>query len=158
MKFIIGHPYQFIFWYHFNVILITIFSSIISFIFHENFLLILQISGLLSYIFQYSLFNFISFQKYIFHIYRSPGLIIEIFPITVTDLSLFSIKIIQLFNGNNLKAISLSFLSLYIVKKYNIFVYISVNLYPGIIVNVSAIFLFIIFSLISFKYIKSQKN
>ena len=158
MQFIIGRPYQYVLWYQFNIILITIFFSILSFIFHKNFLLLLQIIGLLSYILQYSLYNYVFFQKYTYYIYHSAGLIIEIFPIAVTGLSLSSIEIIQLFNGNSSNAISLSFLSLYIIKKYNIFVSIKGNFYPGIILNVSAIFLFIIFSQISFKYIKDKKK
>lgn len=157
MQFIIGRPYQFVLWYQFNVIFITIFFVIISFIFHKKFLLILQIIGLLSYIMQYSYYNFIFFHKFNNYIYHSVGLIIEIFPIAVTGLSLSSIDFINLLHKNNINAILLSLLSLFIVKKYDIFNNIIGNLYQGIKLNVSSIFLFIIFSQISFKYIKSKK-
>ena len=156
MQFIIGRPYQYVFWYQFNVIFITIFFTIISFIFNTNFLLILQIIGLFSYILQYSSYNYLFFHKFTVYIYHSVGLIVELFPIAVTGLSLSSIEFISLFRENSLKAISLSLLSLFIVKKYDIFNNIQGNFYPGLLLNFSAVFLFIIFSQISFRWIKNQ--
>ena len=157
MQFIIGRPYQYVLWYQFNLIFITIFFTIISFTFHRNFLFILEIIGLISYILQYSSYNYLYFHKYSYYIYCSVGLIIELFPIAVTGLFLSSIQLIQLFHENRLEAITISFLSLFIVKKYDIFSNILGNFYPGILLNVCAIFSFIIFSQISFNYIKSQK-
>ena len=142
--------------YQFNLIFITIFFTIISFIFHRNFLFILEVIGLISYILQYSSYNYLYFHKYPYYIYCSVGLIIELFPIAVTGLFLSSFQFIQLFQKNRLKAIVISSLSLFIVKKYDIFSNISGNFYQGILLNVCAIFLFIIFSQISFNYIKSQ--
>ena len=157
MQFIIGRPYQYVLWYQFNLIFITIFFIIISFIFQRNFLFILEVLGLISYILQYSSFNYLYFHKYSFYIFCSVGLIIELIPIAVTGLFLSSIQIISLFQENSIKAIIISILSLFIVKKYDIFNNILGNMYQGLLVNVCAILLFIIFSQISFNYIKSRK-
>ena len=158
MQILIGRPYMYVLWYHFNIILITIFISIISFIFYNNFLYILQIIGLLSYILQYSDYNYNFFQKYSIFISHSVGLIPELYPIVVTGLSLSSIEIIHLLNKNRIKSISLSILSLYIIRKNIVFSLIKGNFYQGISLNICAIFLFIIFSQISFNCTKKNKN
>ena len=149
---LIGRSLLEVLWYQFNVIFITIIFVIISFLFHNKFLFILQIISLLSYMMQYSYYNYIFFNRFKNYICLSIGLIINILPIAVTGFCLSSIELIQLFNKNSLNAVFLSFLSLFIVQKYDIFCNFKGFFYQGILMNISSILVFIIFSQISFTY------
>ena len=157
MQLLIGRPYQYILWYHFNIIFITIIFIIISIVFKEKFLTIIQILGLLSYILQYSYFNLYFFNQYNSYISLSVGLIPELFPIVVIGISFGSIELIKNLMKLRKKSLILSFLSLYIIRTFNIFYNIKGLFYQGISLNICGNLLFIFFSLIPFDYIKNKK-
>ena len=94
-QFLIGRGICGVLWFHFNIIIITIFCYIISLLFNNNYLFFLQILGILSYLMQYSELNYKFFIRYNKNIKFSVGYFIETIPLAVTGLSISYIDIIN---------------------------------------------------------------
>ena len=81
-------------------------------------------------------------------IVNSFGNYAEILPMSVSGCLLASINFFNLIKGNNNKTIILSCIILFLILKYKIFADLRVIAFGGIIRNIGAILLFIIFFLI----------
>ena len=145
---IIGRPLCGVLWFHFNLILLTIFFYIISFIFKNIFLILLQILAIISYIIQFSELNFIFFIKYNKIIKFSVGYFAETIPLAVTGLSIASLDIIKKLKKKRIETFLFSISFLFIIFKYNIFSPIKGFGKQGIIHNIGGVLFFLIFSLI----------
>ena len=108
-------------WFHFNLILFTIFYFICSYLFKDYFLLFFQIISTICYLIQYSEINYYFFIKYTEIIYMSIGNLIETLPISIGAFSLVSINIYQIILKNRTKWLFFSFIFLYLISYYNIF-------------------------------------
>ena len=155
---IIGRIFHRIFWYQFNLIFITLLFTIISFIFMKKFLIILNIFVFVSYILQYSGYHIKFFFNYSVSIRCSLGNTVEVMPSTVIGLFLGSINLIENLKINRFKILFFSFIYIYFLFKYDIFINILGFYYPGIMHNFGALLLFIFFSLIPFENIKNKKT
>jgi len=148
---IFGSDYHLIFYYQFVLIFITLLFTIIAFIFKKNSLLFYQISLIISYIFQYSYWNFYFFNNYTIVIKYSLGHIVEFIPFATSGLTLGCLNIITNLKKYKKLAIFFSTSFLFLILKYEIFVRINGFWYPGIILNIGGICVFVLFSLFSFK-------
>ena len=143
-------------WFHFNLILFTLFFFIISSIMKEHFLFFFQIISVISYVFQYSGINYRFFRQYSEDIWRSIGNLIETFPIAITAFSLSSIKIYQIFFKSREKWLFFSVLFLYLISNYYIFSIINGFSSSGIKQIFISFFLFTFFSLLPLEYLNSK--
>ena len=145
---ILGRGLYGVLWFHFNLILITIFFYIISLIFKHNFLTFFQIVQIFSYIIQFSQINFKFFTRYNNIIKFSVGYFAETFPLAVTGLYIASLDIINKFKGKRMITLFFSIIFLFIFFKYNIFTYVKGFGKQGIMYNIGGVLFFLIFCLI----------
>ena len=148
IQFIFGIKIHSIFWFHFYLIFLTLFYSILSIIFKKDFLILSQILGVICYIIQYFGLVYIYFSKYkkINNYYM--GTIIEMIPISVTGLTLRSLDLINKIKQQKYKSIFINIILIFILIKYNLLNNFRGFSYPGIKANLGGISLFIIFSII----------
>ena len=142
-------------WFHFNLILFTLFFFIFSFILKNYFLTIFQTMALIAYILQYNGFNYQFFKKYTENIWLSVGNFAETFPIAVSAFSIASINIKQILLNKRKKVFFFSMLFLYFISNYDIFSTIKGFSSTGIKQIFTSLFLFIAFSLIPFDNLNS---
>lgn len=137
-----------IFWFQFDLIMITLFYSIITFIFKRNFLFIFIILMIISYILQYCDFYYHYFNQYKQKYMRCMGSIIEIIPFTISGFILSSFEVIPKFKKDKFKIILFNIIILYFLIRNNNPNYFYGLRYHGITLNLGAICLFITFLLI----------
>lgn len=142
---IFGSQFMVPLWYLFSIIIITIFFYILSTLFIKHFLFISQLLMILSYVIIYScsyvfLFNFKDYVR--FSILGTLG----IFPICISALLIASLNIVEKLQLYRKFSIFYSFLSIYILLKYDLFVILKGS--KGIMNNLAAIFFFFGFYLL----------
>ena len=156
-QFLIGRGICGVLWFHFNIIIITIFFYIISLIFkNNNYLSFLQILGIFLYIIQFSQLNYKFFIKYNGHIKFSIGYLAETIPLAISGLSIGSIDIINKLKKNISMTFFFSISLLFVFFKYNIFTPVKGFGKQGIMYNIGGICFFLIFSLIPFEYFNKK--
>lgn len=143
-------------WFHFNLIIFTLFYFIFSHLLKNNFLVCFQIIAIFSYKYQYSGINYIFFKKYTENIWMSIGNLLETFPITIAAFSFSSSNVHQILSKNRLKYLLFSILFLYLIFYYNLFSYIHGFSSTGIKQVFISIFLFILFYLIPLEMLNSK--
>lgn len=148
IQFIVGRLLCSVLWFQFNLIILTLLFFIIAFIFKSYYLHILQILGIFSYLLQFSNINYKYFKMYKDYIRFSVGYFAETIPIAVTGLSISSIDIINISKKNSFFNFLIYTSFLYIIFKYPIFTQVKGFGKQGIINNIEAVFLFVIFSLV----------
>ena len=135
-------------WFHFNLIIFTIFFFLLSYALKNYFLLFFQITAIISYKFQYSGINYLFFKKYTENIWMSVGNLIETFPLTICGFTCSSIRINQILIKKRKTYLFYSALILYLIFNYNIFSFIRGFSSPGIQEVFISFFLIIFFSLL----------
>ena len=156
IQLIVGRLLCSVLWFQLNLILITLLFYIIAFIFKSYYLPILQILGILSYLLQYSNINYRYFIIYSDYIRFSVGYLAETLPIAATGLSISSIDIINISKKKCFFNIISYTLILYILFKYQIFFPVYGFGKQGILLNLEAVFVFVIFSLIRLDYLNKK--
>ena len=155
-QFLVGRGICSVLWFHFNLIIITIFFYIIAIIFSNNYLAFLQILGMISYLIQFSGFNYNFFNRYSNLIKYSVGYFAETIPLAVTGLSIGSIDIINKLKNNRAMTFFFSILFLFIFFKFNIFSPIKGFGKQGIMYNIGGVSFFLIFSLFPFEIFNTK--
>jgi len=151
LQLIFGQKFQFIFYYQFNLIILTLLFTIISFLFNKSFTLIFQMLLIISYIFQYSYLNLNIFEEYSNTIKISLGHISEFLPFAVMGVALRHLDIITKLKEFKFKTIIYIAIIFILILKFDIFGGIKGYFYPGIIYNIGGNCIFILFSLFSFQ-------
>ena len=127
-------------WYLFGMIFLTILFYIISVLLKTYFLSFIHFLCFLSYISQYSCYyTYLAQFKNGVRIPISNTL--GIFPLCILGLSFSSSKIIEILKSNRRKVLFLSYISLYMLFRY--FIFISIGFYKGIEYIFSSLFLFL---------------
>ena len=148
IQIIFGINFHDIFWFQFDLIIITLFYSIIAFIFKRNFLFIFIILMKISYILQYCDFYYNYFNQYKKKYMKCMGSIIEIIPFTISGFILSSFEVISKFKKNKFKIILFNIVILYILIRNNNPNWVGGVGGGGVKLNLGAICLFITFLLI----------
>ena len=148
LQLIVGRELCKVLWFHFNLILITIFFYLISFIFKNYYLYFLQIIGIFSYLIQFSEINFNYFNRFRNTISLSVGYFAETIPLAVTGLFIAFIDIINKSKKNLFMAFFFSFSFIFMFFKYDIFTPVKGFGKQGIMYNIGGVSFFLIFSLI----------
>ena len=130
-------------WYMFNLLFLSIFFFLLSFLHHHSIFILLNLNSILCYILQNSLYYYNFLHSYKDNISNSIGHFIFSFPIAVTALSFNKINFIMFFTNHRTKSLIFIFLFLPII-----FIYGSPNTYIGIDKNIFALFAFLGFMLL----------
>lgn len=144
IQLLVGRGFNGPMWFLFNLIIFSLFFLIIAFIFKEQFLFILQIFAIISYAIQYSDFIYPFFNEFKECIRGSLGHCMGTFPVSIIALSCSSFNLIEKLKHHYKKGIFFSFIMIYLVYKYNIF--INLHWYYGIKKAYMSVFIFIFFS------------
>lgn len=139
IQIIFGTQFMVPLWYLFSIILLSIIFFILSNIFKNQFLFLLHLLAILSYIVQYSnLYHLLDEYK---QKVKAPILdTLNILPLSVLGLSISSTKIIEILECNKTISIFFSYVLIYFLFKYNIFV--DLGGYRGIVHIFSSLFFF----------------
>lgn len=145
IQLVFGRQFMAPLWYLLSVIFLTLLFFILSNLFKTKFLLLTQLFEIFSYIIQYSkYYNFLN--EYKNHV-KYPILdTLSILPITVSGINFASLNLIEIFKENKTKTLFFSYLFIYMLFKYDIF--IELGGYKGIINVFTSISFFIGFYLL----------
>ena len=150
LQLILGTHYHVIFYYLFVLIFLTLLFSIISILFNKNFIFIFQLLLILAYIIQYKYWSLYIKKNYT-HSIESVGALFELMPFSVSGITLYHLEIIPKLKQFKELSIFYIVIILYFILKFDIFVRIKGLLYPGVMLNIGGICIFLIFSIFSFK-------
>ena len=152
-----GARYHNIFWFQFNIIIISLFFTIISFIFKINSIKVFQLMGVASLYIHISMINYNIFNSYTFKLRQSLGSIIELTPLAVIGCIFWSTKILQYKIIYNINFPIMMFCIIYIFFRFDIFIYYPGFWYPNVFLNIFAsITLFLLFGSLSLDNIKNS--
>ena len=151
IQLIFGRKFMIVQWFNFNLIILTIFFFILSIILKSRFISIIKLMGFFSYFLLYSKDLLIFFCNYKESVLGSVGYLLESFPLGVSALYLSSIGVLKKLENNKAESMLYSFLILFFVFKYPIFLSIMGNNNKGIIQIFVSFSFFILFYLIPFK-------
>jgi hypothetical protein len=151
LQLIFGFNYHYIFYFQFILMLLTILFTIISIIFKGSYIFIFQLFLILAYILQYSYWSLYFLKSYPDAINVSLGSIFELLPFAVSGVTLSHFDLVTMLKKFKGLTIFFSGVIIYLILKFNIFTRIEGFLFPGVMLNIGGIRIFIIFSLFSFK-------
>ena len=162
IQILMGAGFYLIFWFHFNLIFISLFFTIISFIFKKITLHILIFLSILSFYFHYSKLNFNFFTKFNKYYRFNMGSLIEVTPFSVFGCLFSSINILsEIKNYSLYSSIYFNFIFsfiMFILFKYDIFINHAGFRYPDILLNSFASnVLFLLFGSMRFDKIGNEK-
>ena len=153
-----GRLFDLVLWFQNNLIIITILFLIIIFLFKKKYLIILYILCVICYALHYSDINYKFFKNnFSHHSAITFGRYSEMFPLAVTGFSIAAFNLIEKIRNYKKNAQIISLIILFFITKYNVFSEKKSFKYSGFRLNISAICLFINFSLISTYEIAKSK-
>ena len=148
IQLICGRQFSIPLWYLFSMLFLTILFMIISILFKNYFLFILQSLCIISYIMQYSHYYNV-FDEFKDNIKFSILDTINVLPLSVLGLIFSTFHIVEIFKAYQKKVLFSSYLLLYILFKYDIF--INLGGYGGIIHIFSSVSFFMGFYFLPLK-------
>ena len=119
---IVGFRFQVVFYYQFNLILLTIIFTIIAILFKKDFIIIFQMLLIVAFFFQYSCWNKYIFSKYSSTFKISLGSFFELLPFAVAGTTLHYLDVITKLKKS--KKISIFFIEviIFFILKFDIFI------------------------------------
>ena len=159
IQFLIGNRIHGIFWFQFNLLFLSLLFTLIFFIYKESALKIITVLGIISFYFHLSRLSYNFFIDYKGFCGRNLGSLIELIPMGVIGciISSRNINFIELKKNPIFTSFITSFI-IFILFKYDIFIYQPGFRYPNVFLNIIAsTFLFIFFSSIPFEKIRKEK-
>ena len=158
IQILIGARYHGIFWFQFNLIFLSLYFTIISFIFKENMLEIIQISGAISFYLHISGINFNFFRAFNWAFALNTGYIVELMPLAVFGIIFGSIRLLQKTKKCSLIFHLLMVFFLYVLFNYDLFISLKGFKYPNTLLHIIAsTTLVITFASFPLEKISSQK-
>ena len=145
LQIICGRQISVSLWYIFTLLFLTILFFIILKLFHHYFLFIIEIISIIIYIMQYSNYYYI-FDGYKINSKLTVITTLNLFPLSTFGLISSSLNIIKILKNYRKQAIFFSFLFLYFLLRYNIFV--DLGGFKGILFLFSSLCLFVGFYLL----------
>lgn len=150
IQFLIGARCYNHFWFHFNLMFISLFFTIISFTAKKKLLIIVEFIGIISLYFHFSGLNFYIFYNLKYPTNKTLGTLNELIPMAVFGCIFSSINLLLKLQNLNISFIFMFCFLLYLIFKYNIFFGPPGFLYPNILLNILAsTILFVLFGSIN---------
>ena len=156
LQYIFGRQFIAVYWFQFYLIWSTLLFTIISFFFKKKFFIMINLIGLISYALQYSNLNYMFFVNYSSLVRYSIGVFVEVLPLSVVGFIISSIDFFQIVKHCRGKTMLYSFIGLFFIFRYNIFIRIKNNNFAGFENNICSLFIFIIFYLLPLENINSE--
>ena len=162
IQILIGAKYHLIFWFQFNLILSSLFFTIISFIFKKKFLKLLKLFGLVSFYLIISELNYkffhICFSSYKKIFLKNFGSLIELMPVAIIGCIFSSINLLSKIKNFSINFILFLIYTMIILFKFDIFKNKPGFRYSNVLLDIfGAINLFLLFGSLSFESIKNEK-
>lgn len=155
IQLVIGRRIYFVFWFQFNLIIISLIMCIFIFALKKTYLNFFVIIFIISYILEYFGFIELFFEKYNEDLKRSVGRIIKMMIFSVTGLTLSSIKMLNYLKNYKMKSIFISFSSFLIIVYLKM--YLSKYYFlEGIFLDLGAVCLLIGFALLPLEKITNM--
>ena len=149
---IIGSPLHIVFWFHFNLIFLSLFFLLISFLFPKKLLILIYFIGITSLIFHVSQINYIFFNRFRNKFRNNLGSIIELIPLAALGVCYGSINLLQKVKHYPKYLKIIFFIFIIILFKYDIFIKMDGFRYPNVFLNIAAsTFLILFFGSINFE-------
>ena len=138
IQLLIGARFYNPFWFHFNLIILSIFFTIISFIAKKQLLFILELIGIISLYIHFLGINYLIFIGLKKPTQKSLGSLNEMIPLGVFGCIFNSVNLLpKLINSNKAIILILAPL-LYLLFKFDIFLKYPGFLYPNVLLNILA--------------------
>ncbi len=145
IQIIFGRQFMVPLWYLFSMIILSILYFILSNIFKKCFLSVVELLGIFCYIAQYS--NYYKLlDGYNINVKLTILDTLSILPLTIIGLIFALYKIVGIFKANQKKAIFFSYLFIFLIFKYDIF--LDLGGYNGVSNIFASIFFFVGFYLL----------
>lgn len=158
MQLLTGHCFNEVFWFQLNLIFEVFFFIIIELICHKNLMYIIINLEILAYFFQYSQYNYKIFSKFNYERKYPFGRFSEIIPHSVSGFIISYLRLISYFKKNKIKVITICLFIFTLLFKYNFLIEPKGFNYQGLRLNILSICFFVIFSVISGKFISKYLN
>jgi len=139
-----GTRYYRLFWFLFNLIFISLFITIISFMAKKNFLIVLEFIGIISLYIHFFGAYYKFFISYKSNICNSLGPLITFLPLAVTGCILSSINLILRLKNITFPLKIILFSLIYLFFEYNIYISYPGFMYPNVIANIQISTVFIL--------------
>ena len=138
IQFLFGTGYHWIFWFQFNLIFVSLFFTIISFMFKNYFLIILHYFGLICLYLNYShiIYNYLFPFRH--HLKIPLGCLLEMIPLAVIGCDYNSIKLLLKMKEIPLHNQIILLVLLYFLFKYDFDINILGFRYPLVLLNIMA--------------------
>ena len=153
MQLLTGNCFNGVFWFQWNLIFEIVLFIIIELVFHKYLIYIIINLGILAYFFQYSQYNYNIFSKLNFERKYPFGRFSEIIPYSISGFILSYFKLISYFQENKIKVVTICLFIFTLLFNYKIFIEPKGFGYQGLRLNILSVSFFIIFSMISSKFI-----
>ena len=147
LQLLYGHKYNPVFWFQYDLIIVTIIFSISSLLFYKFSIFFLINLEIISFYFQYSNNNYILFSNLPFYKKYTLGRFAEIIPYCVSGYIFGYLKISIISKKFRFTYIYIFFILLLFFIKYNIFAYVQGFSYQGFKLYAISLSVFIIFLL-----------
>ena len=116
-QYLIGDGFHGVFWFLFNLILISLFITIIIFLFKKNYILIIIIIGIIVFILDFSQHNYHFFSKYNHPILHTVSNLPSSFIYSISGFFLGFLNILNYFYKSRIKIILILLFSFYLCYK-----------------------------------------
>ena len=159
IQFLIGRRYHPIFYFQFILLFLSLLFTIVPFIFKSNFLTMHIYLGIISFYINISNINYYFFIRYKRDFRISLGTMVELMPNAVVGSIFCSINILLKIKHFSYHIKLILILIIYILFKYDIFIYQKGFFYPNILLNIlSSQIFFLFFGSLSFEKISKFQN
>ena len=138
LQLLTGYQFHHIFWFQFNLIILSLYLTIISFIFKQKFLNVLKFLGIVSLYIHYSGTNFLIFSSFCKKFNVVLGSFLELMPLSIIGFIFRSINLLDVAKNIPLHLKFVLFFLIHFLFRYNIFIYYPGFKYPNIILNILA--------------------
>lgn len=159
IQILIGTRFYNLFWFQFNLIFLSLFFAIISFIFKKKLLFILEFIGIISLYLHLSGINYYAFIYLKMPTQSSLGNLNEMIPLAVFGCFFNSINLLQKLNKLDLSILFILSSLLFLIFKYDIFLKYPGFIYPNVLLNIlGSTLLLLLFGIINFdKFTRTKK-
>ena len=151
IQILIGTQFHRIFWFQFNLIFLSLFLSIITFIFKSNFLIALKFIGIISLYLHFSGINYSFFNSTNENYRMSLGSLIELIPLTAISSFFNSVNVLTKIKRLSLHIQLILFSLILFLFKYRLFIGYRGCMYSNVLLYIHAsTILFLFFGSLTF--------
>ena len=159
IQILFGTKFCKIFWFQFNLIFLSLFLTIFSFIINKKIINFIELFGIISLYIHFSGINTNHFNSYDIIIKTSLGTLIELFSLCTIGCVFSSFNLLSKLKNISLFIQLILFFVIYLLFKFDLFIAYKGHMYPNILLNLtSSTFLLLSFGSLNFENSKLIAN